>query len=244
MILTCPNCETQYFADDDSIGDSGRSVKCAACGHSWHVHGSAGIVDDTPAAVAGGAHEAYRERVRERKRRRSRLAATSAWFTTAALFVGVMGALVIWRNNVVQVWPEAAHAYKAVGLEVNRFGLDFASIDASRTFDGTMPILTITGTVTNVSRIPQPGSHVRIGLRDEVGVEVASLIAPMDRAEIAPGDVATFETRLENPPIEAFDLELSFVAPNGGLSAFRGNGRVDAAEPPSAPLNEEVIPSE
>ena len=37
MILTCPNCETQYFADDSTIGESGRTVKCAACGHSWFV---------------------------------------------------------------------------------------------------------------------------------------------------------------------------------------------------------------
>ncbi|MEM7663912.1 MAG: MJ0042-type zinc finger domain-containing protein [Pseudomonadota bacterium] len=230
MILTCPSCGTQYFADDDSIGDSGRSVKCAACGHSWHVHGSGGIEEDIPATVAGGAHEAYRERVRERKRRKSRLAATSAWFTTAAVFLVLVGGVVVFRNDVVRVWPEAAHAYKAAGLEVNRFGLDFASVDANRTFDGTMPILTISGTVTNVSTIAQPGSNVRIGLRDEVGSEVASIIAPMDRAEIAPGESASFTTRLENPPIEAFDLELSFVAPDGGFSSFRGQGRVDAAE--------------
>ncbi|MEM8633959.1 MAG: zinc-ribbon domain-containing protein [Pseudomonadota bacterium] len=231
MILTCPSCETQYFADDESIGDSGRSVKCAACGHSWHVHGSGGIEEDVPATVAGGAHEAYRERVRERKRRKSRLAATSAWLITGSAFFVLCGALVIFRNDVVRVWPEAANAYKAAGLDVNRFGLDFASVDASRTFDGTMPILTISGTVMNVSTISQPGSSVRIGLRDEVGTEVASVIAPMDRSEIIPGGSATFSTRLENPPVEAFDLELSFVAPERGLSIFRRGGRIDAAEP-------------
>ncbi|MEO0883509.1 MAG: MJ0042-type zinc finger domain-containing protein [Pseudomonadota bacterium] len=242
MILTCPSCETQYFADDDSIGDSGRSVKCAACGHSWHVHGSGGIEEDVPATVAGGAHEAYRERVRERKRRKSRLAATSAWFSTALASLLIVGGLVVFRNDVVRVWPQAAEAYKAAGLEVNRFGLDFVSVDASRTFDGTMPILTISGTVTNVTAISQPGSSVRIGLRDEVGAEVASLIAPMDTSEIAPGASANFSTRLENPPVEAFDLELSFVAPDGGFSLFRGAGRVGAAEPdttlPAPPLEE------
>ncbi|MEM9670181.1 MAG: MJ0042-type zinc finger domain-containing protein [Pseudomonadota bacterium] len=248
MILTCPSCETQYFADDDSIGDSGRSVKCASCGHSWHVHGSGGIEEDVPATVAGGAHEAYRERVRERKRRKSRLAASSAWFTTAAIFTAGIVALVTFRNDVVRVWPEAARAYKAAGLEVNRFGLDFVSVDASRTFDGTMPILTITGTVTNVSTIAQPGSSVRIGLRDEVGAEVASLIAPVDKSELAPGTSATFETRLENPPVEAFDLELSFVEPDGGFSVSKGGGHVDAAtvpdeiEIPTEPPSEELAP--
>lgn len=36
MILTCPNCGTQYVVKDDSIPPEGRQVRCAACKHSWH----------------------------------------------------------------------------------------------------------------------------------------------------------------------------------------------------------------
>lgn len=35
MILTCPSCSTRYRIKDGSIGPSGRSVKCAKCGHEW-----------------------------------------------------------------------------------------------------------------------------------------------------------------------------------------------------------------
>jgi predicted Zn finger-like uncharacterized protein len=36
MILTCPNCGTQYVVKDDAIPPEGRQVRCAACKHSWH----------------------------------------------------------------------------------------------------------------------------------------------------------------------------------------------------------------
>ena len=36
MILTCPNCSTQYVVKDDAIPPEGRQVRCAACKHSWH----------------------------------------------------------------------------------------------------------------------------------------------------------------------------------------------------------------
>ena len=36
MILTCPNCGTQYVVKDGAIPPVGRQVRCASCKHSWH----------------------------------------------------------------------------------------------------------------------------------------------------------------------------------------------------------------
>ena len=44
MILTCPNCATQYVVKDGAIPPQGRQVRCASCKHSWHQ-------DPEPAAV-------------------------------------------------------------------------------------------------------------------------------------------------------------------------------------------------
>ena len=47
MILTCPECGTQYVVKDGAIPPGGRQVRCASCKHSWHQD------VDEPAAVTG-----------------------------------------------------------------------------------------------------------------------------------------------------------------------------------------------
>jgi len=51
MILTCPDCGTQYVVKDGAIPPEGRQVRCAACKHSWHQ-------DPDPAEAAAEAETA------------------------------------------------------------------------------------------------------------------------------------------------------------------------------------------
>lgn len=46
MILTCPNCGTQYVVKDGAIPPEGRQVRCAACKHSWHQDPDAEAVSE------------------------------------------------------------------------------------------------------------------------------------------------------------------------------------------------------
>ncbi len=215
MILTCPDCETQYFAEDSTIGDSGRTVKCASCGHSWFI-GPAGAA--SPAATVAGAHEAYRLKVRERRHRKSRNAAFTAWTVTGAIFATLMVGMVLFRKSVVTAWPQSATAFAAVGLEVNRFSLDFLDTEAERFFDGTTPILEVRGTVVNTSNSSVAAPQVRVTLLDDTGAQVAQAFTPVTPAKIPGKATARFSARIENPPFESFELDLTFVPADTALA--------------------------
>lgn len=67
MILTCPNCGTQYVVKDGAIPPEGRQVRCAACKHSWHqgpeeADSNAPPIDE-PAAQPGFSAEPTAEEV-------------------------------------------------------------------------------------------------------------------------------------------------------------------------------------
>jgi len=215
MILTCPECETQYYAEDSTIGESGRTVKCAACGHSWFV----GPEGADRSANTLGAHETYRLKVRERRRRKSRAVALSAWTSTVVAFFVILAGLVAFRGEVVKRWPQSASTYAAIGMPVNRFGLEFLDTEAERFFDGTTPILEVRGAVQNISGQTAKAPMVRVILLDDQGEEVAEAFAPITPSSIPADSTAIFAARVENPPFESFELELDLVPSDTALAA-------------------------
>lgn len=49
MIIHCPSCSARYPVDAASFAPSGRKVRCAKCGHSWHQSPPAeGAPETTP----------------------------------------------------------------------------------------------------------------------------------------------------------------------------------------------------
>jgi predicted Zn finger-like uncharacterized protein len=60
MILTCPACHTSYTVKDGAIPPQGRTVRCAACKHSWHQPGVEGSGVEAAVALAPVAAEEER----------------------------------------------------------------------------------------------------------------------------------------------------------------------------------------
>ena len=230
MILTCPNCETQYFADDSTIGESGRTVKCAACGHSWFV-APPGLEADKARNSPAAAHEIYRERVREQRRRKSRAAALISWLVTAVLFFALGVSAIMFRNDVVKVFPRAAGAYKLAGFTVNRFGIEFEAIERSRTFNDTVPVVTVSGKAVNVARTTVETPLVKVDLKDERGKTVATRYGSITPARLSAGTEGRFQVVLEQAPMESFQIELSLVDKAGTPQAGPAPAPSPAPEP-------------
>ena len=49
MIIHCPSCSARYPVDGASFAPSGRKVRCAKCGHSWHQSPPSDKAEETPA---------------------------------------------------------------------------------------------------------------------------------------------------------------------------------------------------
>lgn len=207
MILTCPNCETQYFAAEGNLPGDGQDVKCTACGHEWRVERTPeAIVEPKPPG-----HEIWRQRQKKRAAKARRVVSATAWGLGLAVFVATLSAAVLFRNELVRYWPQSATAFETVGLDINRFGLDIVDVQSNRDFDGTTPVLSITGKLVNVTRITQPAAGVRIGLKDETDVELKVIFARPETAEIGPGAQTGFEVVLVDPPSDAFTLDVSLI---------------------------------
>lgn len=236
MILTCPSCATRYFADDGSIGAQGRSVRCAACSHTWFVEPQLVLGDAVQAVIepepsltrekvermrraAASATTAplssaarFRQQQAERQRRDRVRAAVMAWGATGVALAATTTSAVAFREDVARAWPKTASAYAAVGLDVNIYGLEFVDLQVEHVFDGPEPVLLVRGAVTNMGRDDRPAPVLRFGLRDPASREIQHVIARMTSARIPAGGAAPFEIRIENASPDAADIEATFAS--------------------------------
>jgi predicted Zn finger-like uncharacterized protein len=56
MLIACPNCSTSYMIDPASLGEAGRTVRCARCKTTWFASKpemASASTDDDPTAAVG-----------------------------------------------------------------------------------------------------------------------------------------------------------------------------------------------
>ncbi|HEX5007677.1 MAG TPA: MJ0042-type zinc finger domain-containing protein [Hyphomonadaceae bacterium] len=242
MILVCPSCETRYFADDSAVGKDGRRVRCASCGHSWFAKTQEeGLPAPEPentgltreqverlrqtaaanSAARAGPHAEFRAREHARRKRERSRAAAIAWGVAFVLFGGLAIAAVLLKDQVSEAFPKAASLYRAVGLDVNRFGLVLENVNAKRSFDGTTPVLTVTGEAVNQSEERRDAPQLRVVLRDEDGKEVKEWTDNLGVPSLGPGERIEFSSRFDAPPVETYRLTVTF-APLAGEEPGKG----------------------
>jgi predicted Zn finger-like uncharacterized protein len=239
MILTCTSCSTRYYADDAAIGPAGRTVRCAACGFSWFAEPHLELRDPEPRAeaVAAAPEPLTRERVErlrkaaqqpgpapsaaakfraqqaERMRRERARAAVAVWGATGAALAASAAGMVVFRQDVAELWPRSASAFAALGLDVNVYGLEFYNLAVQRSVDGDTPTLVVSGEVRNIGRDSKAIPPVRLSLRDAQSHEILQVVNAIADHPVAAGASVPFQLRVDNPPSDAVDLEATFASP-------------------------------
>ncbi len=211
-------------------------MRCATCGHAWHAklpeeEGEPVVAEETGLTreqverlrqtaaentkARAGPHAEFRAREHAKRKRHRGRAVTIAWGAGFALFVSLVGAAVLFRNEVAEAFPRAATIYRLVGLEVNRFGLTFENVEARRTFDGTTPVLTVTGAVINSGQERLDTPQLRVTLKDEAGNTVQTWTDDFSVPSLGPAERTEFSSRFEAPPVETYRLTVSFARAEG-----------------------------
>lgn len=231
MILTCPECATRYFVPDEKVGAAGRTVKCSSCGARWTAHAepdlelfvgpeegatvrepAGAVLEDQPVSALPGEELPKVFRQKADTDRRVREAATTGivWAGMAVALVALVATAIIFRVNVVQLWPASASAYARVGLAVNRLGLTIEDVRAEAVKENGDAALAVTGVIRNVEDRAAAAPPLRVVLINKAGKVVAVKLAMPADPEIPPGEVRHFVVTLVDPPNTAATLEVSF----------------------------------
>jgi len=139
-------------------------------------------------------------------------AAIAAWGATGAAIAASAAGMVVFRQDVAEIWPRSASAFAALGLDVNVYGLEFYDLSVQRAFDGPTPILLVSGEVRNIGRDDKALPPVRISLRDAQSQEVFEAVRTISQTHLPAGQATPFQIRLDNPPANAIDLEATFAS--------------------------------
>jgi predicted Zn finger-like uncharacterized protein len=217
MILVCPTCRTRYKVEDSAVNQpSGRTVRCASCGHSWHYVVSPPIAPTRlrerlpEASLTNGPAAPPRPAIiapaSPRQRRRSGL----GWVVVILLFGGAIVAAIIGRDRVVALWPPAARFYELAGLKIQPLGagLDITNLSLTRNADG----LIVEGDITNRTALPRTVPHLRVALRDANQHELIFKTVDPPRDRLLPGETSHFVVGFLPAPDAATAVMVTFSA--------------------------------
>jgi predicted Zn finger-like uncharacterized protein len=229
MILTCPECATGYFVEDEQIRASGRTVRCAACGARWTAlperplelvpPENEGAIGKEPAEdsfegtplTGDELPRAFRTRAEEEKRNRQAAITGAVWAGVAIVVAGVIGLAIIFRESVVKAWPQTASAYATLGLPVNPTGLVIEQVHAEPSLEEGHAALDVTGVIRNVVGRAVTAPPLRISLLNAQGKRVAGQITDFADPRVPSGATRSFRTSIPDPPFSAANLQVDFA---------------------------------
>ncbi|MFL5296693.1 MAG: DUF3426 domain-containing protein [Phenylobacterium sp.] len=247
MILTCPECATSYFVDDSRVGPTGRAVKCSSCGAKWTALPQ-GLGQAEPAAaprrqpppapsvdpppeddiVVGDAEPEAEPAISPRLAARRALPPPAppenrawVWVVAAGVVVGLVASLIVFRSDVVRIWPASRAAFAGVGLPANPLGLVIEKVRADPTFQGGRPVLAVSGQIRNVKTTAAMAPSLRVSLLDRAGKPLVAKVAKPIDGRVPAGAVRHFAIAIVDPPANVRDLQVTFE-PAGGVSAAAG----------------------
>lgn len=261
MILTCPECASRYFVDDARIGTEGRRVRCASCGHAWRepapvrapeaaapAESAFTLMPADPSALEAAEEPAkprsraradvsakLREEASEKRKTREAAAVGAVWAGLGAGFCILALVAVVFKMDVVRMFPSTAGAYAFVHMPVNAAGLAIEAVQGKPGLENGRAALKVTGVERNVETHPRQPQPVRVILVDKADHHPASQLITPPPGEIQPGDTRSFTVSFLDPPMQAASAVVVFDFEAAGPKPAKAKAKPQAPAP-AAPL--------
>jgi hypothetical protein len=155
--------------------------------------------------------KAFRARAQADKRVREAAVQGAVWAAMGASLALILVLAVVFREDVVRLWPRAAGAYAAVRLPVNPVGLTIEDVHARPALQDGHPALIVTGSVRNIRPEPLISPPLKVVLRDKDGHPLLARMAPPPDGPVAPGQSRRFSLNLVDPPAGAATADIDFA---------------------------------
>jgi hypothetical protein len=125
----------------------------------------------------------------------------------------LMLAAVVFRVQVVQLWPRTAGAYAAVRLTVNPLGVAPDNVQAAPGLENGRAALIVTGAERNIDSRPRGPVPMRISLYDKAGARLLSRLVDLPAPPLGGGESRPFRVSFLDPPIAVAQVGVDFVSP-------------------------------
>jgi predicted Zn finger-like uncharacterized protein len=229
MILACPACATCYrVVEQEFEGSTGRTVRCANCGHLWYEpapmrqipDGGEPLTNrtaDRDAAIDEAAAKVAApipplgippSRPQSAPRRRFR---TTGIASIVVLLAAVVIAGIFVRHHFAADQPRAAALHTAnqqpaAASQPGR-GLVIGKIMPTRTAEG----LVVDGEIANPGSAPRDIPRLRVVLQDSSDKAVQSKTVDPPKPRLEPGETVHFATSFTHPPDAATGVVVTFA---------------------------------
>ena len=193
MIVTCPSCSTRYLVDPAAIGQGGRRVKCARCGHLWRESSVEPVAAPTPPEPQ------------------------------PVLVGGLAGVGYFARDSIVRFWPPAIRLYDTIGVPVAQpvetgalgRGLVLQNLEVRRVAGSGVEQVVVTGRVENRALVTRPVPPIEVRLLDASRTVVARTPLVVTTESLAPDQSVQVAVTLESMPDAATRLEIGAQTGSG-----------------------------
>lgn len=168
------------------------------------------------------------------------------WAVMAVVLLGLLGAAVVFRADVVRAWPKSAAAFKLIGLPVNALSLSIEGVKAEPVLRDGHAAFLVSGVIRNIGDKPVTAPPIRIKLLNGDDRSVAVKIAHWSHPQIPPGESRMFRVPMMDPPSTSKDVEVSFapeVARSEPTAAKAAEGHGPPAKSLRGPASPEPPPA-